>query len=68
MNRVSTEESVLVAAVDVLADDGYALSDGVGAPVAFLLTLRTWARSRAALQLEVLALWLGVAQFSGPVG
>jgi hypothetical protein len=37
--------------------------------LSFLLTLRTWARSRAALQLEVLALrhQLQVLQRSGPL-
>jgi putative transposase len=51
---VVTEKSVLVATVDVAAGDGYAFAM-MSVLVALLLTLRTWARSRAALQLEVLA-------------
>ena len=50
-----TEKSVLVATVDVAAGDGYAFAM-MSVLVALLLTLRTWARSRAALQLEILAL------------
>jgi putative transposase len=52
---VPTEKAVLVAVVDVAAGDGYALAM-ISVLVALLLTLRTWARSRAALQLEILAL------------
>jgi hypothetical protein len=52
---VLTEKSVLVAPFDVAAGDGYALAM-MSVLVALLQTLRTWARSRAALQLEVLAL------------
>jgi putative transposase len=64
---VLTEKSVLVATVDVAAGDGYALAM-MSVLGALLLTLHTWARSRAALQLEVLALrhQLHVLQRSRP--
>jgi hypothetical protein len=64
---VLTEKSVLVAPVDVAAGDEYALAM-MSVLVALLLTLRTWARSRAELRLEVLALrhQLQVLQRSRP--
>src|ERR1700682_4255406 len=64
---VLTEKSVLVAAVDVAAGDGYALAM-MSVLVSLLLTLRSWAHSRASLQLELLALrhQLNVLQRSRP--
>jgi len=53
---VPTENSVLVATVDVAGDGAYAFSPMMSVFVAFLLTLKGCAQSRAALQLEVLAL------------
>jgi hypothetical protein len=52
---VLTKNAVLVASIDVAADDGIRFcSMSVLLPVD--LTLRTCAHSRAALQLEILAL------------
>ena len=49
------KKAVLVAAVDVAADDGYAAAM-MSVVLSVLLTLRAWAYSRTALQLEILAL------------
>jgi hypothetical protein len=54
-NAVLTKKSVPVVAVDVTGDDGYFWAM-MSVLLSLLLTLRTWARSRVALQLEVLAL------------
>src|ERR1700674_1538881 len=53
---LATEKSVLMAAVDVAAGRWIGFWAIMSVLVSLLLTLRTWARSRAALQLEVLAL------------
>ena len=53
-NRVPTEKRILVAAIDVAPTDRYAAS--MSLLLSLLLALRTSARSRAALQLEILAL------------
>jgi hypothetical protein len=51
---VPTEKSVLVVAVDVAADDWIRFGSMMPVLLTLLLTLRTWTRSRAALQLEAL--------------
>ena len=53
---VPAEKAVLVVAVDVVAAYGYASCEMISVLLSLLLTLRTWVRSRAALQIEVLAL------------
>jgi hypothetical protein len=53
---VPAEKSVLVAAIDVRAWRWIRFEAIMSVLLSFLLTLRTSARSRAALQLEVLAL------------
>jgi hypothetical protein len=52
---VTTEKSVLVVAVDAAADDRIRFGSMMTELLTLLMTLRAWARSRAALQLEVLA-------------
>jgi putative transposase len=53
---VPAEKSVLVAAIDVAPAEWIRFQAIMAVLLSFLLTLRTSARSRAALQLEVLAL------------
>jgi hypothetical protein len=53
---MSTEKAVLVAIVDVAVHDRIPFCTTMTVFLSFLLTLRTWTRTRAALQLEVLAL------------
>jgi hypothetical protein len=53
---VPTEKSVVVAVVDVAADDGYAFGAMMSVLLSLVRTLGTLARSRSALQLEILAL------------
>jgi hypothetical protein len=65
---VPTEKSVPVDTVDLAGDHGIRFSGIMSVFVSFLLTLRSCARSRAVLQLEVLALrhQLQVLQRSRP--
>jgi hypothetical protein len=53
---VPSEKSVPVAIVDVVVHDRIRFGTTMSVLLSFIMTLRTWARTRAALQLEVLAL------------
>ena len=56
VGAVPTKKSVLVGAVEVAVRQWVPFSAMISVLRAFLLTLRTAARSRAALQFEILAL------------
>jgi hypothetical protein len=56
LKPVPAENFVLLAIIDVVADDGYASRTITSVVFSLLLSLRSCLRSRAALQLEVLAL------------